>query len=101
MSKIVFPSSSPYYTTSQTSWYTGPIDYRDIPADSSDLYIAALDPRFANRPDLLSYELYQTPAYWWVFMVRNIDIIRDPIWDMVAGMSIYVPTKARIQSLLG
>jgi hypothetical protein len=101
MTKIVYPASSPYYSTPQTSWYTGPIDYRDIPADSSDLFIETLDRRFEHRPDLLSYELYQTPAYWWVFMVRNIDLIRDPIWDMVAGMSMYAPSKARIQSLLG
>jgi hypothetical protein len=101
MTKIVYPASSPYFTTPQTSWYIGPIQYRNIPADSTDQFIASLDPRYQYRPDALSYELYQTPAYWWVFMVRNVDLIRDPIWDMTAGMSIYVPTKSRIQSLLG
>jgi hypothetical protein len=53
------------------------------------------------RPDLLSYDLYGSVAYWWIFLARNINVIRDPIWDMVAGMAIYVPTASRIQTLIG
>ena len=101
MSQVNFPSISAYYTTPQTSWYTGPIDLRLIPSDSSDMYIGSLDQRYQYKPDLLSYDLYQTPGYYWVFMVRNMEVIRDPIWDQLAGISIYVPTLSRLQSLLG
>lgn len=101
MSIISFPSTSPYFTTDQTSWYTGPINWRAIPANSNDFYIASLDKKYENRPDRLSYDLYNTPAYWWVFMVRNMDTIRDPIWDMTAGISIYAPSASYLQSIVG
>lgn len=101
MPAITYPSTSPYFTTGQTSWYTGPISWRDIPPDATDLYIEKLDKKYENRPDRLSYDLYNTPAYWWVFMVRNMDVIRDPIWDMNAGISIYVPSATYLQTLIG
>jgi hypothetical protein len=101
MSVINFPSSSAYFSTPQTSWYTGPITWRNIPADISDSYIPALAKKYEYRPDLLSYDLYGSVAYWWIFLARNINVIRDPIWDMVAGMAIYVPTASRIQTLIG
>jgi hypothetical protein len=101
MSVINFPSTSPYFTTGQTSWYTGPINFRAIPPDTNDSFIPSLDKKYENRPDRLSQDLYNTPAYWWVFMVRNMDTIRDPIWDMVAGISIYVPSASYLQSIVG
>ena len=54
---------------------------------------------YQYKPDKLSYDLYNTPVYYWVFMVRNIDLIRDPIWDLKSGMVIMVPTLARLQIL--
>jgi hypothetical protein len=101
MSVINFPSTSAYYETLQTNWYTAQFVWRAIPADTTDSYIYALDKKYENRPDLLSYDLYATPAYWWIFMVRNMNVIRDPIWDMVAGISIWVPTTTYLQSVLG
>jgi hypothetical protein len=101
MSKVTFPSTSPYYDTPQTSWYTGPIVWRAIPADPSDSIITSLDKKYEHRPDMLSYDLYGTIGYWWIFLVRNINVIRDPIWDMVPGIQIYVPTLARLQTLIG
>lgn len=100
MAKTQYDSSSPYYDTPQTPWYLMPINLRSLAADSSDRLIT-LDPKYEFRPDRLSYDLYGTPAYWWVFMVRNLDDIRDPIWDLKAGMKIYVPAAGRITNLLG
>ena len=60
-----------------------------------------LSKKYENRPDTLSYDLYGTPAYWWVFMVRNPNTIKDPIWDMVAGASIIVPSLQTLQQALG
>jgi hypothetical protein len=101
MSKVNFPSTSPYFTTPQTSWYTSAMAWRSIPPDASDSYISSLDKKYENRPDRLSYDLYNTPAYWWVFQVRNMDVIRDPIWDMTAGIAIYVPSASYLHSLIG
>lgn len=100
MSKVNYPASSPYTDSTQTSWYLLPIKLRTIPADNGDTKIV-LDTRYEHRPDLLSYDLYATPAYWWVFMVRNMDDIRDPIWDLKSGMTIYAPTAERLHRLLG
>lgn len=100
MTRQVYDQSSPYFGTPQTSWYLAPIQYRDIPADTSDRYVL-LDSKYEYRPDTLSNDVYGTPKYWWTFMVRNIDVMRDPIWDMKSGMAIYVPTLERIQKLIG
>jgi hypothetical protein len=100
MTKVVYDPSSPYYGTPQTNWYLGPISYREIPAHTSDMYIQ-LDAKYEYRPDMLSNDVYGTPKYWWTFMVRNIDIIRDPIWDLKAGTLMYIPTLERIQQIIG
>ncbi len=100
MSIVNYTSSSPYYDTLQTSWYLLPWSPREIPADSTDVKYE-ITPKYQYRPDLLSYEFYSSPSYWWVFMIRNIDLIRDPIWDFVPGKIIYVPTQDRIKNLLG
>ncbi len=100
MPKVVYDISSPYYGTPQTSWYLGPIALRDIPPHTSDRYVQ-LDSKYEYRPDSLSSDVYGTPKYWWVFMIRNMDLIRDPIWDQKAGMRIYLPTLERLEQLLG
>ena len=100
MARITYAASSPYADTPQTSWYLGPIALRNIPAHSSDIPIT-VNAKYEARPDLMSYDFYGTPAYWWVFMLRNIDIIRDPIWDLKSGMQIVVPSAERIKTLLG
>lgn len=48
---------------------------------------------FNQRPDLLSQQEYGTPALWWVFTIRNPDLIIDPINDFVAGLQIYIPNN--------
>jgi hypothetical protein len=99
MTKVTYDAASPYFTTTQTRWYLAPVDLRSIPADSSDNEIT-VESKYQNRPDLLAYDLYGSPAYWWIFMVRNMDLIRDPIWDMRAGMKIMVPSSSRLTTIL-
>ena len=100
MSKIVYPSSSPYSATPQTNFSIGVYKARSIPAASDD-QIITLAKKYEYRPDTLSYDLYGTPAYWWIFAVRNRSTIIDPIWDMVAGTSITVPSLTSLQKALG
>jgi hypothetical protein len=98
MAKTAYDATSPYYSTPQTRWYLGPIKLRNILPDLSDqtMVVAA---KYHNRPDLLSYDLYGTPAYWWVFMLCNMDLIRDPIWDLTSGMTIRAPAASRLISI--
>lgn len=100
MSKIVYPRTSPYASSGQTSWYMSNYKHRPIPRDGRDEYIM-LEAKHQYRPDILSQELYNTPALWWVFMVRNMNSIRDPINDFVAGKYIFVPAYGHLKTVLG
>lgn len=94
-----YSTTSLYATTQQNNAYG--INYLDvwappvIVASSSDTFIT-LDARYNTRPDLLSYDYYQTTGYWWVFMIRNPDVISDPIWDFKTGIQIYVPVSENL-----
>lgn len=63
---------------------------RNVPKSDFD-NIVIIPPAFDQRPDLMSQDLYGTPRLWWVFAVRNPDLIIDPINDFVAGLQIFVP----------
>lgn len=99
MSNVPYKKESPYYGTGQTSWYLGIWNPREIPRDLTDTatIVAA---KYAQRPDLLSYDLYGTTDYWWTFMILNPDKIKDPIYDLVSGMTIYTATPSRLTSVL-
>jgi hypothetical protein len=97
---VKYSPRSLYYRTPQTDFALSYLVFRDIPPDNTDTYVV-LSSRHTNRPTVLSYDLYSTPAYWWVFNVLNMDVIQDPIRDFVAGTVIRVPTLQRLQTIIG
>ncbi len=100
MTTVTYPANSPYHNTPQTSWHIGRFVYIPIPPDSGDtLYTLAQQHQY--RPDKLSYDLYGTPAYWWIFCERNPFLRANPIWDFIAGLTIIVPSADYLQSILG
>lgn len=89
--RSVYKQSSRYYETPITEFYLDiwtPVFA--VPSDNDRLF--QLDPRYNKRPDLLSYDLYGTVNYWWIFALRNMDTLIDPINDFLTGVIIYVPT---------
>ena len=100
MARIEYPRASPYHGTTQTSWMLGRYRHRSIPPHRDDTYVEIM-PRHLNRPDRLSQELYGTPVYWWVFSVCNASLIRDPVWDLRVGMTIRIPSAARLRTIIG
>jgi len=72
---------------------------REFPAQADDLY-KQIGSQFQYRPDLLSWWVYDTTDYWWVFMMRNRDVIVDPIWDFTADKYIYIPKKDTLTRIL-
>lgn len=100
MSTVTYPANSPYAATPQTSWHIGRFVFRDIPPDSGDQPYT-LKQQHEYRPDRLSYDLYGTPVYWWVFCIRNPFLRSDPIWNFVAGLEIMVPSGDYLRRLLG
>jgi hypothetical protein len=82
--------TSQYLTTPVKNWYLDLWVPRSVSKSDYDNLIV-IPPEFDQRPDLLSQQEYGTPALWWVFALRNPDLIIDPINDFVSGLEIFVP----------
>jgi len=80
-------------------FYLGMNNLPKIPKSTADrLY--AIESRYENRPDLLAHELYGTVKLWWVFALRNPDVIIDPLTDFTSGTNIYIPPRETIDRVL-
>jgi hypothetical protein len=96
-----YSGSSPWNKTKFTA--LGALDIlriRPIPADADDAQYT-IEPQYTYRPDLLSYDYYGTPKLWWVFAQRNMDVIKDPVFDMVPGTTIFLPKPDKLKKVLG
>lgn len=100
MPVVEYSKNSPYYTTPQASWYRSNMNFRDIPSNGTD-YIMILESKYQYRPDKLAYDLYGTVDLWWVFSIRNPNIIKNPIWDMKTGIEIFITTPSTLFNILG
>lgn len=95
-----YKQTSPYYSTVQNNLYLELLRIRAVPSEADD-FLYTIENQYRYRPDLLSYDLYGTPKLWWVFVQRNMSIIKDPIFDFVPGTKIYLPKKSNLERLLG
>jgi len=95
-----YKKSSPYFFTKQNKLYLNLLQIRPVPAESDD-FKYVIENQYKHRPDLLAYDLYGTPKLWWVFVQRNMNVIKDPIFDFVPGTSIYIPKKSSLEKYLG
>jgi len=96
-----YTSTSPWKETKYTR--QGALDIlriRPVPSSSDDIQYT-LETQYTHRPDLLAYDYYGTPKLWWVFAQRNMNIIKDPIYDMVAGTTIFLPKPESLKKILG
>lgn len=97
----IYSKSSPYSDTPDNNGaYLGVISFRNLPSEADDI-LFTISAKYANRPDLLAYDLYKDSKLWWVFSIRNKDLIRDPIYDMKPGIQIYLPKLSTLQRVLG
>jgi hypothetical protein len=67
-------------------------------SDDDDLYI--IDYVYDERPDLLAFALYENPRLWWVFALRNPDVLVDPLRDFKPGTQIYLPSAYAVDLIL-
>ena len=100
MASINYSKRSPYANTPFKSFYLGIYKDRPITADANDTLIS-LEDKYKFRPDLLAHDLYGDSRYWWVFIRRNMEQIKDPIFDFLPNIEIYVPSKSHIVELIG
>tara|TARA_Y100000389_G_scaffold87166_1_gene83756 strand:+ start:1131 stop:1418 length:288 start_codon:yes stop_codon:yes gene_type:complete len=93
--------SSPYkHTKSQFNGNLDILSIRPVPAYADDpLY--TIEPQYTHRPDLLAHDMYGSNKLWWVFAQRNLDVIEDPVYDMVPGVQIYLPDPKRVKEAIG
>jgi hypothetical protein len=95
-----YTNKSPWYKTTQLPGYLAQLNARPVAAEPDDI-LYTIEPQFNYRPDLFAYFLYGTTKLWWVFAQRNVDVIRDPIFDFKVGTQIYIPKKSSLFKVLG
>lgn len=96
-----YKASSPWFNTSvKNGQYLDILKIRPIPAEPDDI-VYTIEEQYTHRPDLLAYDLYSDHKLWWIFAQRNMDIIKDPIYDIEAGIQIYLPKGNNLRKFLG
>jgi hypothetical protein len=97
---VKYNSTSPYAETPQNGGFLDIYKPRSFPWNSDDIQYK-INSFYENRPDLLAHDLYGTAKLWWVFAVRNPNILKDPIYDFTAGTVIRVPRQDDLSTGLG
>ena len=70
-------------------------DSYEIEATPNDVQMT-IESKYHRRPDLLAHELFGDSKLWWVFPMRNKDLLVDPINDFTSGLVIWVPSSAGV-----
>jgi hypothetical protein len=97
---ITYSKSSPYNNTRQNKLYLELLSIRPVPAENDD-FRYVIENQYRHRPDLLAYDLYGNPKLWWVFVQRNMSVLKDPIYDFEPGITIYLPKRSNLEKFLG
>ena len=95
-----YSKNSPNATTRQNNFYLDLLEIRPVPAESDD-FRYVIENQYRHRPDLLAYDTYGSAKLWWVFIQRNMSVLKDPIYDFEPGTVIYLPKKTNLQKFLG
>lgn len=100
-SNTTYNSASPYFNTpiaTDLVTYLSYMNFRNVPYDATDPKFI-IPAKYHMKPGRLAYDLYGTAEYWWVFAMRNPDIIKDPVFDMITGVTIYLPQRANLSNI--
>lgn len=95
-----YSSTSPYYGTPKWGQFLDTWAGKTIHSDPTDA-VYQIDPVYNLRPDLLAYDMYKDTSLWWVFAVRNPDILTDPLLSFRTGVIIYVSSLAVVKASIG
>lgn len=96
-----YKGTSPWNQTKfNSAGYLDILKIRPVPAESDDV-LYEVEPQYNYRPDLLAYDLYGSSKLWWVFAQRNMNVIKDPIYDLTAGTEIFLPKSSTLKRTLG
>jgi hypothetical protein len=95
-----YNNSSPWANTVQNDLYLELLEIRPVPSEPDD-FLYTIENQYKFRPDLLAYDLYGNPKLWWVFMQRNMNVLKDPVFDFLPGTRIYIPKQNNLTKFLG
>ncbi len=95
-----YKKTSPYFNTNQNNLYLELLAIRPVPAEADD-FLYSIETQYKHRPDLLAYDLYGIANLWWVFVQRNMEVLKDPIYDFEPGTTIYCPKKSNLEKYIG
>lgn len=95
-----YKNSSPWANTPQNNLFLELLEIRPVPAEPDD-YEYVIESQYTHRPDLLAYDLYGDAKLWWIFVQRNMSVIKDPIYDFEPGTTIFIPKKNNLEQFLG
>lgn len=94
----MYSKSSPYFKTKIKNGYLDILELTDFPKETDDI-LFEITSTYENRPDLLANDLYQDANLWWVFAVRNKQVLKDPVFDFKPGTKIYLPKLTTIKKV--
>lgn len=95
-----YSKTSPYYRTGMYGNFLDVMSPRDFTKREDDVYYE-IDKIYSSRPDLLAFDIYGDAGLWWVFSSRNPNVLRDPVFDFLPGVKIYLPKKSTLVQDLG
>jgi hypothetical protein len=95
-----YKSSSPYAATKSFGPFLDVLNFRHITKKANDVTYV-IDSVYKHRPDMLAHDLYGDSALWWVFAARNPNVLKDPLFSFVPGVTIYIPQKDTLVADLG
>lgn len=84
------------------SFYTG-LNYMNLPAVAPSVNDQKflITKKYANRPDLLAFDKFGSAELWWILVLSNPEIIKDPIQDFKEGTIIRLVTGSRARQIAG
>ena len=83
--------------------FEGFLDLNELPRmpKSVEDQVYVIEARYHERPDLLAFDRYGSSRLWWVFALKNPDIIKDPLNDFKPGVMIKIPSPEIIKNMMG
>lgn len=91
-------NTTPYFKTDVKDYYLDLLNVPDVEKNPDDKYYTIED-KYQYRPDLLANDIYGDSGYWYVFILRNMDKLEDPIHDFTSGLEIRLPHPENIRGL--
>lgn len=95
-----YNKASPYSQTKTFGQFLDVLEFRPITKKPDDVTYT-IDKVYKHRPDMLAYDLYGDSALWWVFIARNPNVLKDPVFGFSPGVTIFIPAKETLIADLG